>query len=91
MLRDVSVQTRSMRRAKRWLAEMRAEAAKHGRALDAETELLFEHVAICPDCELHEHMDPELCPVADEILDGPDADVGAADVPALEGPLGEVG
>ena len=71
-LRDVSTETGSMRRAKRWLREMRREADDVGQTLDAGTEALFEHLMICPECELREHSDPDLCPVADAILDGPD-------------------
>lgn len=69
-LRDVSRETASMRRAKRWLAEMREDAAKHGGALSAETEALFGHMSSCPDCELRENNDPTFCEVADEIMGG---------------------
>lgn len=72
MLRDVSRETASMRRAKRWLAEMRREAARVGRALDPETEALYGHCAACPECELREHNDDDYCEVAEDIMDGKD-------------------
>ena len=72
-LRDVGT-TASMRLAKRWLREMREEADTVGQTLDPGTDVLFEHLMICPECELREHSDPDLCPVADAILDGPDDD-----------------
>lgn len=69
MLRDVSRETASMRRAKRWLAESREEAAKAGQTLDERTVRWFEHIAGCSECELREHNDPDLCEVADDISD----------------------
>lgn len=66
----MSAETLSMRRARRWLAEMRAAAATYGGALDAETEALFGHMVTCRTCELREHSDPEFCEAANEILDG---------------------
>jgi hypothetical protein len=56
-----------MRRARRWLAESREEAAKHGQALPERTVRWLEHIAGCRDCQLREHMDPDLCPLADAI------------------------
>lgn len=70
----MSEQTSSMRRAVRWLAESHAAAAAIGEVVDATTVALFEHIGACHDCILREHNDPELCEIADEILDGPDED-----------------
>ena len=72
MLRDVSRVTASMRRAWRALAESRAEAARQGTALDAETELFFEHLMRCPDCIYRQNCDPELCEALDAEMDALD-------------------
>jgi len=69
-LRDVSRETASMRRATRWLAELRADAGVSGRTLTGPTVRLLEHMTTCADCELREHNDPELCDDAEDILDG---------------------
>ena len=71
MLRDVSTTTVSMRRARRWLAEMRAEAAQVGQTLEATTIDLYEHAATCRNCELREESDSYYCELADRIMDAP--------------------
>jgi hypothetical protein len=62
--------TASMHRADQWLAEMHENAAAAGQKVDDRTVALFEHIGICRSCHLRQNNDPELCSVAEDILDG---------------------
>ena len=64
--------TASQRRAARWLEESRQEAARLGQMLPSDVFDYFTHLSRCTDCILREHSDPDLCSVAEALLDGDD-------------------